>query len=150
MSVLGVAHYGIYVEDLERVECFYRALGFVREFHVERRDSWVGDILGAPGAQIEVAILRHPSGAAMELLRRLDRKWGPVNTTLNHVALYVEDIRLAISAGLNASVHEKRVNSCMVSNRIAEIPDGANKGNKVVYLRDPEGNVVELIERAEK
>lgn len=126
IDVTGVAHLGIRVRDLDRARGFYEEiLGF--RF-----------IVGPVGPE-PVAILRHPSGIEINLilnaasdganvLQDIDAK----HAGFTHVALSVADVD-AVAATLKE-----------LGIAITGGPMDYPGGNRGVFVRDPDRNVVEF------
>ncbi|MCP4329922.1 MAG: VOC family protein [Alphaproteobacteria bacterium] len=125
-ELTGVAHIGIRVGDLDRSREFYALLGF--EF-----------VVGPVGPE-PVAILRHPAGVEINLI--LNAAAGSNDNILmdrdikypgyTHVALSVRDVENAMAALETAGV------------TITEGPVTFPGGARAIFVRDPDGNVVEL------
>lgn len=119
MEVHGIDHVGLHVADVERALRFYRdVMGFAP---IERPD------LGFPGAWLRV-------GAAQEL-HLIGRNSRPdLPPTERHWSVSVTD--------LGAWIDRLRVAEVEFRGPIAR-PDGATQ----VFARDPDGHVIELLER---
>ena len=140
-------HAGFTVSSLERSLAFYRdLLGLELVFQWNPQAPYIGQLVGYPGVDLHGAILRVPgTDSFLELLeyRNIERK--PVdmangNTGNGHIAFLVDELdplydRLA-AAGVRSV-------SAPVTPTI-----GPNKGGRAVYLIDPDGFRVELIETA--
>ena len=127
--VNGLAHIGIRVHDLERSMAFYGLLGF---------EKTAGPIGPEP-----VAILEHPSGLELNLVLNAPSAKTPnilmdvpeKHPGITHFALLCPDI-LAAKAALEAA-------GLTLSGgpvRLGQIADA-------IFVRDPDGNVVELHQR---
>jgi lactoylglutathione lyase len=123
--VTGVAHIGIRVHDLARSRAFYERLGFAF-------------VVGPVGPE-PVAILKHPSGAEINLILNAAKAATP-NMLMDvpekyagytHMALAVEDVG-AVEAALEAS------GIALTGSR------GDPAAKDAVFVRDPDGNVIEL------
>lgn len=124
--VKGYAHVGIRVHDLAAARAFYELLGF--RF-----------VVGPVGPE-PVAILDHPNGLVINLILNA----APESTTnmlmdipvkhagYTHMALAVTDLDVAQRAMEEAGV------------RITEGPIQFPSGGRAFFVRDPDGNVVEL------
>lgn len=130
--VIGIAHVGIRVHDLERTRAFYELLGFVF-------------IVGPVGPE-PVAILKHPAGIEINLILNAARGDAP-NVLMDvdekhpgytHVALQIRDVdetkALLDQAGIT----------------ITQGPVNYPNGAKGMFVRDPDRNVVELYCPAEE
>ena len=142
--ISGVDHLSFTVSDLQRSVHFYRdLLGFQLEFETEAGGPVVEAVTGIPGAQLKMAFFEL-EGFALELIQYLS----PVGEILDlrtnnvgcaHLAFYVEDIEkvyVSLSSG-NVRFKSKPV----------EIKEGPLAGRKVVYLSDPDGIILELVQR---
>jgi lactoylglutathione lyase len=124
--VTGIAHLGIRVRELERSRTFYALLGF--------------ELSGGPFGSEPVAILSHPSGIEINLI--LNANSGRDHNVLmeeatkhpgyTHVALACSDIALAQAELERAGV------------RLSGGPITFPTGHSAIFLRDPDGNVIEL------
>ena len=144
-TVSGVSHFGIQVDDLDRSVAFYRdliGLEYVADW--VRDQEYIRELVGYPGVELHVAVLRLPqSDAFLEILeyRNVPRKavdTGTANPGTAHLCFYVDDLD-AVYARLTAagvrSLSEVKVPTA-----------GPNTGGKVVYMLDPDGIRVELLE----
>ncbi|HCP46965.1 MAG TPA: glyoxalase [Deltaproteobacteria bacterium] len=125
-KLAGIAHAGIRVYDLARSRHFYELIGF---------DFVVGPIGPEP-----VAIMSHPSGACINLVLNADAE-SKTNVLMDipvkhpgytHIALYVDDVEqmAALLEGAGYPITEGPVT----------FPDGT----VAIFVRDPDGNVVEF------
>jgi catechol 2,3-dioxygenase-like lactoylglutathione lyase family enzyme len=144
IKALSVGHVGITVSDLDRSVRFYRdVLGFEVSNPVQVSGPFFEQVTGVPGCVIDVAFARG-LGHIVELLcyrEPKDRK----NSTLRscdpgfwHLCLKVRDIDQVVRA-LRASGFE-----ALSEVQTAEEPPVT--GLRVVYVRDPDGVGLELIE----
>ncbi len=124
--IIGIAHVGIRVHDLQRSRAFYEKLGF--EF-----------VIGPIGPE-PVAIMSHPSGVEINFI--LNATGADAANVLmdvpekhpgyTHIALAVRDLDQAQAALQAAGI--------ALSGGPVTFPTGA----KAVFLRDPDRNVIEL------
>jgi lactoylglutathione lyase len=129
VAVTGIAHVGIRVHDLERSAQFYALLGFTKT---------AGPIGPEP-----VAILDHPSGVEINLVLNAPGAREPnvlmdvpeKHPGITHIALLCPDI-LAAKAALEA--HGIALSGGPV--RFGPRAQG-------IFVRDPDGNVIELHQR---
>lgn len=144
-SITRAHHMGLQVANLDRSVAFYRdVLGFEIVFAWNPQAAYIRELVGYPEADIHAAILRLPGTDVMlELLdyRNVDRT--PVDTrTANpgtaHIAFFVDDLDT-----LYADLVARGVRS--VSEPVTPTI-GPNRGGRAVYLLDPDGIRVELIE----
>jgi catechol 2,3-dioxygenase-like lactoylglutathione lyase family enzyme len=142
-------HVGFTVSDLDRSLAFYsrllRAEPFMRRVY---REEFVAEIVGYEPTVLDCAMFAIPrSGVILELLQYVEPPPGTVSVeTYNvgnaHLCLVVDDLdeeyRLLREAGV-----ECRSPPVAVPSDIEEEP---GRGGKALYLRDPDGITVELLE----
>ena len=145
MTVVGSHHTAFQVADLARSVAFYRdLLGFEVVWERVNREEYVRRIVGYPEAELHQALLRFPgSEHCLELIdyRGVDRSpvdASPPNPGTAHVCLLVRDLvpfyDTLVAAGVGAVSEPIRVTS------------GPNEGRLAVYMIDPDGFRVELLE----
>ena len=139
-------HTGLTVSDLERSLHFWRdAMGMEVLFQQEQVGGYLEAIVGEPGAHVRMAHLAFGgAGPRIELFQYLAPGGGrhfsrPADQGFAHVCVACDDLgewleRLIAAGGTPFS-------------EPVEIDTGVNKGGRGVYLRDPDGHVVELFER---
>jgi catechol 2,3-dioxygenase-like lactoylglutathione lyase family enzyme len=143
--ILTVHHTSFTVAKLELSLAFFRdVLGlellFVREVH----DEYFGEIVGLPGCAVRAALLRLPGSAHHVELFQYLRPPGeahqprPCDPGSCHLAFLVDDLR-DLRANLMGS------ESTIVSEPVA-ITAGPNRGGYAMYLRDPNGILIELFQ----
>lgn len=144
-SITRLHHTGLQVSDLERSVAFYRdVLGFELVFQWNPRADYIRTLVGYPGLDLHAAVLRPPSSDAfIELLEYRNVERTPVDTrTANpgtaHVAFFVDDLDT-----LYADLRARGVES--VSDPVTPTI-GPNEGGRAVYMIDPDGIRVELIQ----
>ena len=146
LDITGVNHTGLQVRDIERSIAFYRDLiGLDLLAQRESRADYVADIVGYPGAVLQMAWLRHPSGGPIvELLQYVEPAGTPIDTaTPNpgtaHLCFTVPDIHATF----------ERLKAAGVTFR-SEVPvaitHGVNQGGYAVYFSDPDGIALELLQ----
>jgi len=103
------------------------------------------EITGVPGAELNLAVLKTPSGHKIELLeyvapaerkRRVDLR--PCDVGSVHVALIVDDLETILSA-IQAS-------GWKAAGKPQTLQSGPNAGKRVVYVRDPDGTIIEFMQ----
>ena len=146
-SITRPHHTGLQVRDLERSLAFYRdLLGFELVFQWNPRAAYIGQLVGYPDVDLHAAVLRPPnSDVFLELLEYRNVERTPVDTsTANpgtaHTAYFVDDLEALYADLVAAGV---KAVSAPVTPTI-----GPNKGGRAVYLLDPDGIRVELIQSA--
>lgn len=146
MSISGAHHTGFHVADLARSIAFYRDL-LGLEVVSERTitEPYIGELLGYPGVELHSAFLAIPgSEHLLELIeyRRVPRVAidpQTANPGTAHICLQVEEL---------GEVHRRLVEAGTLS--MSEQPvvptHGPNRGRQVVYIADPDGIRVELLQ----
>jgi catechol 2,3-dioxygenase-like lactoylglutathione lyase family enzyme len=147
----SIDHVNLVVADLERMAAFYSAaLGLTVTKRVTISGPWIDRTVGLAGVEAEVIYLDPPAGPRVELIRYVrpsgDRPGGlgESNTPgLRHLAFRVSDI--------DAAVRTLRAAGVEFFSEVQGVPDsqvtyagGVRK--RLVYFRDPEGNLLELCE----
>lgn len=138
-------HTGLHVSDLERSLAFYRdLLGFELVFAWNPQAPYIGELVGHPDVDLHAAVVRPPnSDVFLELLEYRNVKQAAADARTAtpgtaHTAYYVDDVD-----GLYEALVAKGVKS--VSPPVTPTI-GPNAGGRAVYLLDPDGIRVELIE----
>lgn len=143
---VAFGHVGLQVADLDRSVAYYRdVIGLHLLERVRRDDAYLRVVTGYPGVTLDIAVLVEPaSGALLELLQYLDVAGTPVdpataNSGTGHVCFQVDDVDAiwarATAAGYGA------VNPPVTPTA------GRWTGGRSVYLMDPDGIRVELVQR---
>ena len=129
IPILGLAHIGIRVHNLERSVRFYELLGFTKT---------VGPIGPEP-----VAILHHPSGVEVNLVLNAQNASEPnilmdvpeKHPGITHFALLCPDIEAA----------KERLEAAGIP--LSGGPVRFGPGMQGIFVRDPDRNVIELHQR---
>jgi catechol 2,3-dioxygenase-like lactoylglutathione lyase family enzyme len=142
----ALVHTGLTVSDLDRSIGFYRdALGFEVVMQQEKQGGYLGAIVGYPDAHVRMAHLALPGSAhRIELFEYLEPRSAPRTTEprdvgVTHVCLTVDDLQ---------SLYDRLRESgaCSFLSPPVEVDTGANRGGSALYLRDPDGILVELFQ----
>lgn len=138
-------HTGFTVRSLERSIAFYRdLLGFELVFQWNPKAPYLGELVGYPDVDMHSAIMRIPnSDVSLELLEyrgipqtAVDMANGNIGN--GHIAFYVDDLE---------SFYERLTKNGVKSVSAPVTPTiGPNRGGKAVYMIDPDGFRIELIE----
>jgi lactoylglutathione lyase len=138
-------HTGLTVRDLSRSLAFYRdALGMEVLFEQEKEGGYLAAIVGYPDAHVRMAHLAFPGDAhRLELFEYLapephGEPGEPRDVGITHVCLLVADID-------DVAVRLEESGTVFFSRPVA-VDTGANAGGRGVYLRDPDGIVLELFQ----
>ena len=114
------------IGDIDRSVRFYEALGFEERARMPIRDEAINVFMGLPG-----------DGDRLELTYNHGVDSYELGTGYNHIALTVEDMD-----GTLARLAEKGIEPEREPYRIRE------GGNRLCFVRDPDGYRIELIERS--
>jgi len=145
LRIVAADHTGITVSNLERSLAFWRdVLGFELSHTAHQKGEFAREITGVEGAEIKLAVLKTPGGHKIELLEYLapvDRKCAnvrPCDVAFVHIALLVDDLEAMLDK-ISASGWKAVGNPQILTK-------GPNAGKRVVYVRDPDGTTIELMQ----
>jgi catechol 2,3-dioxygenase-like lactoylglutathione lyase family enzyme len=153
MAVRSVFHVGFVVRDIDASIAFYTGGLGLRLRHRQAQDNaYTRSLVGYEDASLRIAQFQLPegeppaSGHILELIEYLVPEGGPAdlerNTTgAGHLAFLVDDIE-TMTARLTAL-------GATPLSQPNEITEGINKGGKAVYLHDPDGIMLELLQPAD-
>ena len=143
--VLGADHTGITVSNLERSLAFWRdVIGFELSHTAHQSGELAKEITGVSGAELKLAVVKAPGGHKIELLEYLapaNRKkvdLRPCDVGSIHVALLVSD--------LDAVLERIAASGWKAAGEPQTLKTGPNAGKRVVYVRDPDGITIELMQ----
>lgn len=140
----SVAHTGLTVSSLERSLGFYRdVLGLEVVLEQEKEGGYLAAIVGYPRVHVRMAHLATPDGGRLELFQYLHPEGSgaplePRNVGITHVCLVVADVRDAYARLVEAGATP--------FSQPVEIDTGANAGAWGLYVRDPDGIVLEIFQ----
>jgi catechol 2,3-dioxygenase-like lactoylglutathione lyase family enzyme len=144
LGIVGFNHVSFTVTDMERSFRFWtETLCFEAAPPSDRSGGWQERMTGVAGARLRIAHL-HGYGAHVELIQYLDgaaarASPAPPNApAAAHICLQVRSVEQAAAALLAAGASKQ--------GDIAEVTTGLVMGAKAVYLRDPNGILIELVE----
>ena len=139
-------HASFTVTDLDAAVAFWRdAMGFQVEEVSPRTQPWLGEVVGVPGATCRIAHLLgfgvHLEFIAYDEPHQAENVFGPANRPgAAHVAFLVHDIRVFVQRML--------AHGATQVGDVAYCTGGHAGGSHAVYLRDPNGVIVELVEES--
>lgn len=142
---VAFAHVGLQVKDLDRSVAYYRDLiGLDLVERGVRTDRYLGEVVGHPGVELDIAVLVAPGEEVLvELLEyrntnRMRVDPDTVNTGTAHVCFRVGDVdrihRRVVAAGYRSIGDPVTPTS------------GRWAGGRSVYLLDPDDIRVELVQ----
>ncbi len=150
MPVRSVFHVGFVVSDLDASLRFYcDGLGLVLRHRQLQRNAYTSSLVGYPDAVLEIAQLRFaegdppPSGHVIELISYQTPPSAPADlerSTLaaGHLAFVVDDV--------SETSERLRSFGAKLINEPIQITEGINKGGWDIYLQDPDGITLELLQ----
>lgn len=139
-------HIGVTVSNLERSIEFYTTLGIQQppaEWVFPIRGEWLSKLVREQGAHIRVAFLPIEDGVVLELLEYQTPQGTKENAKPNrdagamHIALNVDDVD---------EVYNRLKGQIEFNSEPQTVEMGPWAGNRVVYLNDPDGTPVELVQ----
>jgi catechol 2,3-dioxygenase-like lactoylglutathione lyase family enzyme len=144
--ISAVHHIGLTVRDLKRSIDFYTLLG--AELITQSADihgPFADRILALPDANFDSAILRTPAGDYLELLAfshpaGTQLRFDPCDPAASHLGFLVDD--------LGETYRRLNAKGVKFNSEPQEITEGLMQGMKFVYARDPDGAILELVERS--
>lgn len=144
-QIVGAHHTSFTVADIgSSVEFFRDRLGLELVVRRQVRDAYFAAIVGVPDCVVEAAVLRIPgSPHYVELFEYVIPRGQPVQPRpcdpgSSHLSLLVDDLRTLYERLAAAGVESV--------GPPVEITAGPNRGGFGVYLRDPNGILVELFQ----
>jgi len=147
-----IDHINLVADDLEAMIAFYRdLLGLRLGKRVTISGPWIEAVTRLPQVEAEVVFLEAPQGPGIELIQyhrpagRRPAGLGDPNTKgLRHIAFRVAELNALVAAMQAAGVE--------FASEIQQVPsaqvDFALQHKRLIYCRDPEGNLLELCEFA--
>ena len=142
--ILAADHTGITVSDLERSLAFWHdVLGFELSHRAHQKGDLAEQITGVAGAEILIAVVKAP-GHKIELLEYrapADRKKleaRPCDVGAVHVALTVDN--------LEAVLEKIAASGWDAAGEPQTLTMGPNAAKRVIYVRDPDGTTIELMQ----
>ena len=141
--ITGLNHSSFTVADAGKAVRFWSVLGFEGPGIVERNGEWVGKVTGVPNAKIRVAHL-HGYGHHLEFIEyaggsRDNPAALPDQPGVGHICLDVRNIHETFTKLLSAGASALGEMTDIEEPGIAPCTAG--------YLRDPNGIIIELLER---
>jgi catechol 2,3-dioxygenase-like lactoylglutathione lyase family enzyme len=140
-------HTGLTVRDLPRSLAFWRdALGMEVVLDQETEGTYLGAIIGSQGAQARAVQLRFPGQSVRIELHRYAHPQGgrrhaaPPDAGFAHVAVVCTELDGCLGRLVSAGGQPY--------GPPVTIDAGANAGARAVYVRDPDGHTLELLEPA--
>jgi lactoylglutathione lyase len=147
MSVTGFFHAGVTVSDMDESLRFYRdVLGLELLSDGFTGGPSAATIWGLEPGKVRIVFLGVPgSDTVIELfdfseVERHPASARPPDFGAGHMCLYVDDADAVHARAVQAGFRGR-------ADHVVEITQGAHRGAKAVYLKDPDGYHVELYEK---
>ncbi len=143
-----VDHVNLVVDDLAAMTSFYcDVLGLTLAKQITIRGPWIEAVTGLASAEADVSLLEAGAGPGVELIRyrvpeglRPEGVGMPHTKGIRHIAFRVSDIDSAV-------IRLTEVGMEFLSD-VQQVPteqvDYVGRQKRIVYCRDPEGNLLEL------
>ncbi|MEV4263525.1 VOC family protein [Kribbella sp. NPDC049584] len=130
-------HVGLSVADLDVQRDFYAsALGLTAvEEHLEMREAQIRTLILRSAAGLKIELIERGGSAPQEFTDAYD---GAGTQGYFHWALYVDDLDAVFTHTLTAGATE-----------VSAPAPAARAGARFAYVKDPEGNLLELIQPAD-
>jgi catechol 2,3-dioxygenase-like lactoylglutathione lyase family enzyme len=144
---ISFGHTGFITPDIERsVEFWSNVLGFRPEPIGERSAPWLERFIGVPGAHMRLAHL-FGHGAHIEFIQFVSPPGEPIRPAANqpgaaHVCLRVTRLPELRQEILDAGGS--------LQGEVSKITEGIAKGLRGLFMRDPHGILIELVETPEE
>ena len=135
-------HVGIVVNDLDKTRDFWiNTLGFKLHIEAKEESPYIDELLAIKDPALTTVKLIDSKGFIIELLKfenyQVENSWsGDIKTIgLTHIALTVDNLDELIAILRKLDYHT-----------ISEIKTSPNKKVKIVFVRGPEGIMLELVQ----
>lgn len=148
LKVIRTFHTGITCQDLDYTIGFFRdVLGFELIDRSPRKPENQAFVSGVPGADVEIAYMRRPD-YNVELLQfkgpegREHYRPRMVDIGHFHVSMVVNDVDAAVA---RAKAYDPEI--VTLSPRPLEVDNGPNKGNRIIFVKLRDGQLIEFTTR---
>ncbi len=135
-------HVGIVVNDLDKTKDFWiKTLGFKLHIAAKEESPYIDELLAISDPSLTTVKLIDSEGFIIELLKfdnyQVEKSWiGDLKTTgLTHIALTVDNLNELL---VNLKQHNYQP--------FSEIKISPNKKVQVVFVKGPEGIILELVQ----
>jgi catechol 2,3-dioxygenase-like lactoylglutathione lyase family enzyme len=144
----AIDHVGVTVADLDRaVEFWCGRLGLRQISRVTETGPDIAALIGEDTVEIEIADLDAGDGRIIELIRYIRPAGRPVRQRSteprsSHIAVRVDDLDAALERIQGSQARQISRHPVILHD-----PGGAWDGVACCYIADPDGNIVELVQR---
>lgn len=139
----NVNHVSFTVSDLDASVAFYEnVLGLKCISYAERNEEFSSAVTGIPGVQMKIAYMEAPS-CSIELIQYVSGQGLRLDTLTNNIG----STHLCFDiSGYDAWIKRMEENGVRFRGKLCVVPAGPNKGRRVCYMMDNDGNNLEFIE----
>ena len=136
-------HAGFITHSVEESVAFWEGvMGFKAQPIGVRREPWIASFMGVPGADVKLVHL-YGLGTHLEFIEFVTPKGEAIRPAANapgaaHLCIRVKDLESIKSRILD--------NGGTLQGQTTEITEGIAKGLRGLYMRDPNGIMIELVE----
>ena len=143
MTIKGMHHVSVVVDDLAAAIAFFTTLGMALEGEMPVEGAWVDRLCGLPGVQVDIAMMKTPDGHGRVELTKFrnpklvgtERASAPPNTLgLRQIMFEVDD--------LAGTVGRLRAHGADLLGEVVQYENQYRLG----YVRGPAGIIVALAE----
>jgi len=144
----AIDHVGLIVADLDRaVEFWCGRLGLRLLNRVTETGQDIASLIGEDSVEVEIADLRAGDGRIIELIRYVRPAGQPIQARSSvpgrsHIALRVDDLDTALERIQGSQARQISRHPVLLHD-----PGGPWDGVACCYIADPDGNIVELVQR---
>ena len=151
----SIDHVNLVVRDLEEMIAFYQGvLGLTPTKRVTISGEWIDQVVGLKDAHGDVVYLELPNGPRVELIRynhppamRPDNLGQSNVPGIRHIAFRVEQLDTVVKRLRDARVEFLSAVQLVPD---AQVTYAGGVRKRLVYFRDPEGNLLELCEYSKR
>ncbi len=141
--ISNVNHVSFTVSDLRKSVAFYEnVLGLKCISYAERDEEFSTAVTGIEGVKMEIAYIDAP-GCSIELIQYIKGEGLRIDTTTcnigsTHICFNISDY--------DSWIQRMKDNNVRMRGDLCVVPAGPNKGKRVCYMVDNDGNNLEFIE----
>ncbi|WP_160115748.1 VOC family protein [Bosea lathyri] len=140
-------HTGFITPDIERSVAFWtQVLGFRAEPIGERRAPWLASFIGVPGAHMRLAHL-FGHGAHIEFIQFVSPPGEAIRPAANQPGAAHVCLRVTRLPELRQDILDA---GGALQGEVSEITEGIARGLRGLFMRDPHGILIELVEIPEE
>ena len=141
--IQSVNHVSFTVANLEESIAFYRdVLGMECISKAERDETFSSAVTGIKGVAMNIAYMQAP-GFAVELIQYISGQGVQIDTSTNNPGSTHLCFNISNYDEWMTKMEKAGVRMC---GELCQVPAGPNKGKRVCYMLDNEGNHLEFIE----